>query len=246
MRSLADGPSPFAPGGNEVVSIKSENYRRLKEFAQDQGVALFGVAEVTSIRDTFHIDPPESHTHLDRGISLAVRLSDAVFNALVDKPNLLYKHHYREANELLDTIAFRMAALIEDWKYRALSIAASQTIDWRKQIAHLSHKKVAVLAGLGWLGRNNLLVTPQYGARVRLVTILTNMPLQTDSPLEEDCGSCRACLEVCPAGAIHERQEDFDHQACYEQVRHFAKKENIGYYICGLCQKVCGGKGVER
>ena len=221
------------------MSIKSENYRRLKEFALEQGVALFGVADVTPIRETFHIHPPESVALLDRGVSMAVRLSDAVLETLTDKPNLLYKHHYREANERLDTVAFRLAARIEEWGYRGLAVAASQTIDWRKQIAHLSHKRVAVQAGLGWLGRNNLLVTPQYGARVRLVTVLTNMPLQTDQPLQEDCRACQACLSVCPAGAIGKRQEDFDHQACYEQLRHFAQKENIGYYICGLCQKAC-------
>jgi epoxyqueuosine reductase len=224
------------------MSIKSENYQRLKEFALDLGVALFGVADVTAARDTFHIHPPESVAHLDRGVSMAVRLSDAVLDTLVDKPNLMYKHHYREANELLDGVAFRLSARIEEWGYRGLAVAASQTIDWPKQIAHLSHKRVAVLAGLGWMGRNNLLVTPHHGARVRLVTVLTNMPLATDEPLKEGCGSCRDCLTVCPAGAIGERQEDFDHQACYEQLRHFAKKENIGYYICGLCQKACGGK----
>jgi epoxyqueuosine reductase QueG len=227
------------------MSIKTENYQRLKEFATGQGIALFGAADITGLRDTFHIHPPESVAHLDRGVSLAVRLSDAVLETLVDKPNLLYKHHYREANELLDAVAFRLAARIEDWGYRALAVAASQIIDWRKQIAYLSHKKVAVQAGLGWLGRNNLLVTPQFGARVRLVTVLTSMPLEADRPLKNECRACRDCQAVCPAGAIGKRQEDFDHQACYEQLGHFAKKENIGYYICGLCQKVCAGKPVS-
>jgi epoxyqueuosine reductase QueG len=225
------------------MSIKTENYQRIKEFALDQGISLFGVADVIPIRKTFHVEPPESIAHLDRAISMAVRLSGAVLEALIDKPNLLYKHHYREANELLDAVAFRVAALIQEWDYRALAIAASQTIDWRKQIAHLSHKKVAALAGLGWLGRSNLLVTPQYGSRVRLVTVLTNMPLEADKRLRKSCGTCRACVEICPAGAIKTRQKDFDHQACYQQLGHFAKKENIGYYICGLCQKACGGGG---
>ena len=225
------------------MSIKTENYQRLKEFALGQGIALFGAADVTAIRDTFHVHPPESVAHLDRGVSMAVRLSGAVLETLAGKPNLLYKHHYREANELLDSVAFRLAARIEDWGYRALAVAASQVIDWRKQIAHLSHKKVAAQAGLGWLGRNNLLVTPQYGARVRLVTVLTSMPLEADRPLRDGCGTCRACLEICPAGAIKTRQKDFDHQACYEQLGHFARKENIGYYICGLCQKACEGGG---
>ncbi len=219
-----------------------ENYQKLRTFALDQGMALFGVADVTPLQDGFRIQPEESVADLTRGISMALRLSDAVLDGLVDRPNLLYKHHYREANELLDTVAFRVASLIQEWGGRALAIAASQTVDWRLQMGHLSHKRVAQLAGLGWLGRHNLLVNPRHGARIRLVTVLTDLPLMVDEQLAEDCGRCRACIPVCPAGAIHSRQEEFDHQGCFQQLQHFAKKENMGYCICGLCQKACGGK----
>ena len=194
------------------MSADEQNYEKLKAFAREQGIDLFGVADVTSIQETFHIEPSESVAGLTRGVSM-------------------------------DAAALRVAALIQEWGYHALPLPASQILDWRKQITHLSHKKVAVLAGLGWLGRSNLLVTPRHGARVRLVTVLTDLPLKVDPPLDSDCGKCRACLRVCPAEAIHETQEAFDHQACFEQVRHFAQKENIGYYICGVCVKACGGKG---
>jgi epoxyqueuosine reductase QueG len=224
------------------ASTDEQNYEKLMAFALEQGIDLFGVAAVTSIQGTFHIEPPESVTDLARGISLAARLSSAVMDNLVDRPTLLYKHHYREVNELLDSAALRVASLVQAWGYRALPLPASQILDWRKQIAHVSHKKVAVLAGQGWLGRSNLLVTPQYGARIRLVTVLTDLPLKTDRPLDTDCGKCRACLPVCPAEAIHETQEAFDHRACFEQVRHFAQKENLGYYICGVCVKACRGE----
>ena len=119
---------------------------------------------------------------------------------------------------------------------------SSQVIDWDDQLAHLSHKHVAVEAGLGWIGRNNLLVTPQYGARVRLGTVLTDMPLPAGAPLEEDCGECRACIEACPAGAIAEVQEDFDHVGCYEKIREMIKEVNIGQNVCGVCVKACRGK----
>lgn len=224
------------------MSAEQDNYQKLKTFALKQGICLFGVADVTSIQDNFHIDPPESIANLNRGISMAVRLSDAVLEGMVDRPNLLYKHHYREANELLDTVAFRVASLIGEWGHGALAIAASQTIDWRRQMGHLPHKKVAVLAGLGWLGRHNLVVNPRHGARIRLVTVLTDLPLKVDRPVEESCRNCLDCLPVCPAGAIGERPEEFDHQACFQQLGHFAKKENIGYYICGVCQKACRGR----
>ena len=62
---------------------------------------------------------------------------------------------------------------------------ASQIVDWEKQTAHLSHKKIGELAGIGFIGRNNLLVNPEIGSRFRLATILTNMPLEPDKKLKE-------------------------------------------------------------
>ena len=102
-----------------------------------------------------------------------------------DHPTALYLHHYRQANYILDQIAFRVAALIQRSGGQALPIAASQIVDWEHQRGHLSHKALAHAAGLGWLGRNNLLVHPQFGARVRLVSILTDLPLQVDRPLDK-------------------------------------------------------------
>jgi epoxyqueuosine reductase QueG len=115
-------------------------------------------------------------------------------------------------------------------------------VDWKTQKGHLSHKHAAKAAGLGWIGRNNLLVSKRFGSRIRLVTILTDFPLAINSPSLEDCGSCRDCLSVCPAGAIAERQKDFDHLRCYEQLRTFAKTLHFSHNICGICVKACRGK----
>jgi len=97
------------------------------------------------------------------------------------------------------------------------------------------------MAGLGWIGRSNLLVTPQYGARVRLVTILTDMPLPPDNPSAGNCGNCFDCLPACPVGALKKDQMDFDHRRCFEQLREFRKLGYVGQYICGLCVKACKG-----
>ena len=94
-------------------------------------------------------------------------------------------------------------------------------MDWQKQQGHLSHKHVAVLAGLGWLGRNNLLVNPQFGAQLRLVTLLTDLPLDADQPLREDCGDCVACIESCPAKAIKKDIKDFAHETCFTKLKEF-------------------------
>ncbi len=215
------------------------NYRDLKEYALGLGFSLFGVANVSDLRDSFlELDSPLIGA-LDQGIALAVRLSDAVLEDIGDHPTRLYLHHYRQANYFLDREAFQIVRFIQDRGGKALAVAASQLLDWEKQRAHLSHKEIARRAGLGWIGRNNLLVTSEWGSRVRLVTVLTDLPLPFDRPLERDCGECRKCLEVCPAGAINEEQKDFNHLKCYEQLRIFRNKLNLGQYICGVCVKAC-------
>jgi len=72
------------------------------------------------------------------GVSMGVRLSDAVIDSLVDSPTLLYAWHYRRANLFLDRLAFEIPLYIQREGYSALPIAASQIIDWKGQTAHLS------------------------------------------------------------------------------------------------------------
>ena len=122
-----------------------------------------------------------------------------------------------------------------------MPIPASQLLDWKKHIGHLSHKHVGVQAGLGWIGRNNLLVSPELGSRFRLVTILTDMPLEPDLPLSSDCDLCKNCLPTCPAKAIKETQAEFDHMACYEKLEEFRRSGVVSQHICGVCVKACSG-----
>lgn len=221
---------------------KEVNYHKLKEWVLAQGIALFGVAEIRPFRKDFLELSKKLTEAFESGVSMAVRLSDAVLEEIEDRPTQLYFHHYRQANVFLDRVAFGLAHLIQKMGYHALPIPASQIIDWENQKGHLSHKKVAQEAGLGWMGRNNLLVNPIHGACVRLVTVLTDLSLSHDTPLEEGCGECRRCIVVCPAGAIKERQQDFEHLKCFEQLCLFKKRDHIGQYICGVCVKACKGK----
>ena len=204
------------------------------------------MADIKPLKNEFLQLSNQSLDSFDSGISLAVRLSDPILEEIQDRPTQLYFHHYRQANFFLDRIAFNLAQFIHQLGYRALPIPASQIIDWENQKGHLSHKKIALAAGLGWIGRNNLLVNPTYGARIRLVTVLTDLPLPHNQPLKEGCNMCKKCLQVCPAGAIKEKQPDFDHLACFEQLRLFRKRDHIGQYICGVCVKACSGKPTKE
>ena len=219
---------------------RSKAYDELKSRASGLGFDLFGIADVAAMRDDFLLEP-ETRRRFDRAVSLGKRLSDAVLDDLHDHPTPLYFHHYRQVNFFLDRGAFLLADHIQSLGFKSVAVAASQLIDWNKQTAHLSHKHVAAAAGLGWIGRSNLLVNPEFGSRIRLVTVLTDLPVEPDKPPARDCGECRACLASCPAGAIKERREDFDHLACYEMLKEFRKKGYVSQFICGICVRDCRG-----
>ena len=217
------------------------NYAALKKFSQAQGIDLFGVADISKIKNEFRLSP-KTLQDLDKAVCLGVMLSHAALSEIEDSPTKLYFHHYRTVNMFLDQAALKLCNFIQKKGYSALAIPASQIVDWEKQVAHLSHKKLGVLAGLGWIGRNNLLVTKQLGSQFRLTTILTNMPVKTDKPVKEDCGSCFLCVKICPAGAIKNDPAGFDHIKCFEKLKEFQKQRLVDQYICGVCVNVCKGR----
>jgi epoxyqueuosine reductase QueG len=224
--------------------LDTANYDGLKGLSFDMGASLFGVARVESLGQRVLFLPPRGVDNLPYAICLGVHLSDKVLEGIEDGPTPLYFFHYQRVNILLDEMALRITFRIQNQGFNALPIPASQVIDWKKQRGHLSHKHVAKEAGLGWIGRNNLLVNPRFGARIRLVSVLTDIPLKPDAPIGRNCGSCRDCIPVCPAGAIGEKPPEFDYMGCYEKVKALCKERNIRHHICGICVKAC--RGMER
>ena len=218
-----------------------ENHSVIESLCRQWGISLFGVADLRSFRREDLLLSAEMIDRHPFAISAGYHLSDAILGEIEDRPTPLYFQHYQRVNILLDTIGLILNSTIQDLGYQAIPIPASQIVDWEKQRGHLSHKHVAQAAGIGWIGRNNLLVNKRHGARVRLLTVLTNLPLQINAPSTGDCGSCRACLSVCPAGAIKEQKEDFDHIRCYEQLKVFSKTLRFSHHICGVCIKACRG-----
>jgi epoxyqueuosine reductase QueG len=223
-----------------MTNNEKQHYDQLKELAFREGMVLFGVADVQEARKEFYL-PPEATCNLDRAVSIGFRLSNAVLSTINDMPNQLYYFHYQRANILLDQTSLKIMSWIQDKGYNALPVPASQISDWEKQLGAVSHREIARRAGLGWYGRNNLLVNARYGSHVRYATILTDMPLPTDAPTEENCGNCTACIPLCPAQAIS-KENGYQLEKCHTKLKEFMKIQRIGQMICGVCVKVCRGK----
>ncbi|MFQ5454687.1 MAG: 4Fe-4S binding protein [Nitrospirota bacterium] len=222
--------------------IKDENYKLLSEICKGSGASLFGVGYIADLEDNFEFLSRDTIKGLSYGISFGIRLSMRIIDDIEDHPTRLYLHHYRSINIMLDQIGIKAANHIQENGYDALPIPASQIMDWKKQTAHISHKMIGVRAGLGWIGRNNLLVNPHYGSCVRYGTILTDMPLKTDKALKFGCNNCMECVRVCPVNAIKKNVDEFERIVCLDRLKYYAKTYNIGHYICGICVEVCRGK----
>ena len=212
----------------------------LKDLVFRDGGSLVGYACVKEVKHKFCL-APDILKGMDYAISVGVALNKEILKTNETAPSFLYKHHYRQVNMLLDRIANNIANLVISQGYRAIPIPASIIIDWQKQLGHISHREVANLAGLGWRGKNNLLVNRKYGSSIRLATVLTDLVLEPSAPIKEDCGSCSACQASCPVGAIKDIPENFDRDACCKQVKEFSRKIGVG--ICGLCLGHCPEKG---
>lgn len=215
---------------------------KIEKWLGDLDVDTFGVADMALYGDEVTGVGELTIRELPFAVSFGIVLSRGILETLIDGPTQLYLHHYRQLNYRLDMIAYFLGRSIEREGFRAVPFAASQVVDWQRQRGHINHKKIGVMAGLGWIGRNNLLVHPVFGARGRYNTVLTDMPLETNRSLDEGCGECRQCVSLCPAGAIKMDRSMFDHHGCYEMLNRFRKERNIGHHICGICVKACGGK----
>ncbi|MFH2046030.1 MAG: 4Fe-4S double cluster binding domain-containing protein [Pseudomonadota bacterium] len=226
----------------------NEYTKRIKSKILDWGADLVGVADAEPLRE-LKVNPPDLLDGFTHAVSIAIQLPVAVFETITDKPTPVYSAIYKTANSILDELAYRTSVLLQKDGYLSLPVPASQILDRKNWYAAISHKAVARMAGLGWQGKNLLLITPQFGSRVRLVTILTQAPLTADTPMENRCGSCMLCRNSCPVQAIRgvntadhykDREEALHFSRCVEKLmEEYAKLPDIGAPICGICIKVC-------
>jgi epoxyqueuosine reductase len=112
----------------------------------------------------------------------------------------------------------------------------------------LNERSLATNAGLGWVGKNAMLIHPEFGSWFWLGEVITKAELPKDAPMADHCGTCRRCLDACPTGAILEEVRAIDSRKCisFWNIEHrgdFPKESTVplnGWLLgCDICQEVC-------
>lgn len=206
------------------------------------GADLVGFADISAL-------PAKMRGSMTRAISIAARLDPSVVSELAEGPTQRYWREYDRLNALLAQICKIGVDILRRSGAQALAIEATTAkLDQATLSERLPHKAVATRAGLGWIGKSALLITPQFGPAVRLGSVLTDADFQTGEPVNtSNCGKCRQCVDKCPAQAIvganwelgTARESIYDAFACRKKVRAMVDQRKIVPTICGICIYEC-------
>jgi epoxyqueuosine reductase len=117
-------------------------------------------------------------------------------------------------------------------------------VEGRVDVNHINEKFAASLSGLGYYGKNHIIIHPTMGNYVYLATLLIDFEIPSDSPLSLDCGSCTKCIDACPSSAL---SDGFHQDRCISHLSQTKKTfdlEELSYfktmiYGCDICLKVC-------
>ncbi len=166
-------------------------------------------------------------------------------------PSIYYHELYNTVNSLLDIRAYEISNYLTEKGYPSIYLPRDGYGDidvlLKKPMAFFSHKHAAYLAGLGSFGANNVLLTEEYGPRVRFTSIFTTAQIEGDPISGIDlCTRCNRCVKQCPVNAIPDKIElkdvsdnfpqSIDKISCATRSKMLRKK-----FIspCGICIKVC-------
>jgi len=194
------------------MGLKSDREltNQIKRLTLKEGANLVGIASEDRFKGA-----PKGHRPRDilpSANSVIVFAKRMLFSPIEGLPRtrLEYTNQFFVVNAILNQIAYRVSEFLELKGFKAIPIPPAYPRFENKLFGVLSLRHAAVEAGLGEIGLNNLLITPQYGPRVRLAAIVTDAPLEADPRFEErlcekyreKCGL--ACVRMCPVNALTE------------------------------------------
>lgn len=214
------GVAAFVDVYNDLMPVQRD---RLMEIVGRRTLALMEEGSVVCIGIAY----PEH----------AIDSINVVVDGVVDKDKWnVYAKEYQKINGHLDDISEKIAD-----RFDSIAVAAtlSGLVEKVEHVSEyyplaISHRVVAENAGLGWRGKNELIVNERYGCAMRFASIITGLQLPRGKKVDPKCGSCRACLEACAILKNKERLSDFR-----ENCRRFIKSLALSDEVCGKCIKSC-------
>ena len=164
---------------------------------------------------------------------------------LESTPSINYQEMYNATNSLLDHIGFRLSVWLNDQGHASIFMPrdgyGNLEILLEKPPGCFSHVYAAKYAGQGTIAYSHNLITSEYGPRVRLVSIFTNLKVAADPVIaEEICTKCDVCRRLCPSQSFTTRPDsiiaDMDVDSC---TRYHQELRQENRWPCGICCKVC-------
>ncbi len=183
---------------------------KIKNRALDFGMDLIGITDLSRLEGA----PKRFHAtdYLPTARAVIVvgsKIPEGSVENWVRTPSSYQYYGYALLNKELGHACYHISKLVEKEGYRCFPIVPTgHSKDWdhKKQLGEFSHRHAAVAAGLGEFGYNRLVITPQYGNRVRFCSIITEAPLPSDEMYEGPplCDRCKKCIKACPTNCLDE------------------------------------------
>lgn len=158
-----------------------------------------------------------------------------------------FERGIQDAKRLLEEILIQIEEILSEHTVKYYIPPVSQSNE-EELVAPFSFKYAAVNAGLGWIGKNDVVITQKYGPRVRLSAILIDSQFAYGQKIiKSKCpDSCKKCVEICPYNALHDvkwnidklRNEIIDYKLCNQKRSLYIEKHGRKN-ACGLCMAAC-------
>ncbi|MFX1593929.1 MAG: 4Fe-4S dicluster domain-containing protein [Promethearchaeota archaeon] len=175
----------------EQKRVETEN---LRKYIKKLGIDIYGVADMLLLQ--------EMNTGLPTDLKKFVSMFPYAIVLGAQYGKLGKKASGGRTALFLEDAAFSIMEFLENKGYRQLIIHTEDEFDPINRLGFMSLKVLAKTAGLGWQGRSLLIISPEYGPLHRLIAILTDLPLQTNQAIKNECGTCRKCIKACPQNAL--------------------------------------------
>jgi epoxyqueuosine reductase len=223
--------------------ITAAGYSGLAAWLAAQGIELWGAADLKD----FPTPKDAQGQSFPFALAWAIPVNPQIMASIGQGPNQAYAEEYDRVNDRINRLARMLADELRSCGFQALALAASERTDKVNIKGDFPHKTAATRAGLGWIGRHCQLITRKFGPWVRLGTVFTDMELPGGTPVKRHfCGSCRKCVEACPAQALTgkawhpgiPREEILKVETCDRWKKEHFFKYHQGH-VCGICSAVC-------